>query len=103
MKIAFITDSINEYSTGIGYYANYVMNNILILFKDYNFLFIDFEKKSFTKDNLILVKNPFKILKTHLWHNILPYKLRNMEIDLILNFTSSPHLLSYKQKEVFFV
>lgn len=103
MKIGLITDSINTKKTGIGIYSEYVISHILKKKLNNEFYFIDFERKNFHKNKLILIKNPFSFIKTHLWHNLLPKKISKENLDMVLNFTSSPHYFSYKQKEVFFL
>jgi len=103
MKIAIITDSIRDKSTGIGYYAREVINELLSQDNKNRYFFLDYMETEFNKDKLITIYNPFKIIKTYLWHNYLPYKTRKLALDYIFNFSATPHLTHYNEKEIFFV
>jgi glycosyltransferase involved in cell wall biosynthesis len=103
MTIGLITDSIRNDSTGIGYYTKTVIESLIKNKKKNEYVYIDFQETKFNKGELLKVNNPFKFLKTYLWHNYLPYKLRESTLDVVYNFSGTPHLFPYKQNEVFFV
>jgi glycosyltransferase involved in cell wall biosynthesis len=103
MKIALITDCIRDNSTGIGFYTKDVAKELIKNDKKNEYIFVDYQVNNFNKDKLFKINNPFKIFKTYLWHNWIPFKTRNFNVDLIINFTSVPHFLPFKQKEIFFV
>lgn len=103
-KIGLIIDSIRDKKTGIGYYSQSFIENLLKVDKNNKFYFIDYEKNKFIPKNLILLNNYFKkFFKTYTWHNILPIQLRKLDLDFIFNLSGCPHLFSFKQKEIFFV
>jgi len=103
-KIGLIIDSIRDKKTGIGYYSQSFVENLLKIDKNNKFYFIDYEKNKFIRKNLILLNNHFKkFFKTYTWHNILPIQLRNLDLDFIFNLSGCPHFLKFKQKEIFFV
>lgn len=103
MKIGIITDSIREQSTGIGYFTKDIVTKLLKIDATNEYFFIDCLKTDFNKERLIFVDYSFKYYKNILWHALLPKKIRNRELDFILNFTGTPHFLGYRQKEIFFV
>lgn len=103
-KIGFIIDSIRDKKTGIGYYSQSFVENLLKFDKSNEFYFIDYEKNKFIRKNLILLNNYFKkFFKTYTWHNILPIQLRKSDLDFIFNLSGCPHFFKFKQKEIFFV
>lgn len=103
-KIGLIIDSIRDKKTGIGYYSQSFVENLLKFDKGNKFYFIDYEKNKLFFKNLILLNNHFKkFFKTYTWHNILPIQLRKLDLDFIFNLSGCPHFLKFKQKEIFFV
>lgn len=109
MKIAFITNPIDQEMTGVGFYSKALIESFIDLFPNFKFFFIDFKEKfphdfkSVDKAKLILVKNKFLTKKKSVWFNYLAFKLRNYDFDYIFNLTGTPHLLRFQQKEILFV
>src|SRR5438309_1468132 len=96
-KIGIITDSISDQPTGIGRYSFEVMRDLKQSSERFEYVSIDYKRKPFHEANMILIKNNYKLLKSYLWHNSLPTKLRNKNLNFICNFTGIPHLLPYRQ------
>src|SRR6185437_12453154 len=103
MKIGLLTDSIRDQSTGIGYYAMDVIREMTTLDKKNKYFYIDFLETQFNKEKFKRLHNPFPYFKTYNWHNYIPLISRNLNVDYIINFSSVPHLVPFKQKEIFFV
>ena len=104
MKIGIITDSIREKSTGIGYYSKNLIINLLKTDKENKYFFIDYIKNDFNRKSLILIKNPFQnFFKTYTWHNTLPFQLRKLDVEFIFNLSGVPHLLNFRQREIFVI
>src|SRR5438046_1859589 len=102
-KIGIITDSIRNQSTGIGFYSKDIIQEILRCDNKNEYFFMDYLKSNFNKDNLVIIKNPFKYFKTYLWHNYIPLMTRRFNMDYIFNFSACPHFIPFRQKEIFFV
>ncbi|MEI6690275.1 MAG: glycosyltransferase family 1 protein [bacterium] len=100
-KIGIISDSIRDQSTGIGYYAREVAKQIKINYP--NILYIDYQRNSFNKLNLLLIPLFTRYFKTYSWAHLLPFNIRKTEVEYVINLTGIPHYLKYNQKEVFFV
>lgn len=103
MKIGIISDSIREKATGIGFYTKDLVTEILRLNNSLDYTFIDYISTTYNDKHLTQINNPFKYFKTYLWHNWLPLRSRQIEVDYIFNFSAVPHLFPFKQKEIFFV
>src|SRR5258708_2025513 len=103
MRIGLITDPIIDKPTGVSNYTKYVASKLTYIDSENSYIFIDYKKNDLNKNNLLYINNPFKFLKTYLWHNILPLIMRKYDMDFLFNFHSAPHLIKYRQKEVFFI
>lgn len=104
VKIGIITDVVRDCSTGIGKYSENLIQPLTEIYRNDEFVLIDYEVNIFNQKKLLLVNNcSQKFFKTFVWHNILPRKIAQIKFDYILNLTSCPHLYPYKQKEIFFV
>lgn len=104
MKIGLITDLIRKDLTGVGYYAKNLADLLIKNDKTNKYFFIDYKRNSFNEKNLIFIKNCFKFFfKTYLWHNILPFVTKKLDLDIIFNLSCCPHYFPLKQKEVIFV
>ena len=103
MKIGLITDSIREQSTGIGYYATDVIREVRNLGKENDYTYLDFLETRFNKEKFIKLNNPFPYFKTYNWHNYIPLITRKLDLDYIFNFSAVPHIIPFRQKEIFFV
>jgi len=103
MKIAFITNAMRNDMTGVGVYSKGLIDAFLKLYPQNKYIFIDFEKNNFNKKYLFLIKNPLPTKKMSLWFNYVALKLRNEKIDYIFNLTGTPHIVSFKQKEIFVI
>ncbi len=107
MKIAFLTDVIDEHMTGIGIYSQALIQSILDTYPNAQFYFIDnlgdknrfFTSKSRAKI-ITFYKNSFLLKKKSIWLNYLAYKLRTYPFDYIFNLDGTPHLLPFRQKEI---
>jgi glycosyltransferase involved in cell wall biosynthesis len=102
MKIGIIVDSIRNNSTGVGFYAKDCITKLIRMAPNNEYIFLDYEVTDFNKKNLKLIKYPFRFFKNILWHEMLPFRIRNMDLDFVLNFSAHPHFLRYRQKELFF-
>ncbi len=103
MNIAIVTDSIRKNATGIGFYAQDIASKIVKKNIENNYTFLDYATTSFNKNHLTLINNPFTFFKTYLWHNFLPLKTKSLNVDYICNLSAVPHLIPFRQKEIFFV
>lgn len=103
MRIAFITDSIRKDLTGVGVYTRGLINAFIKHRKDIDFYFLDYKKTSFNKNKLLLFDSPVFTLKKSLWINYLALISSKFNFDFIFNFTGIPHLVPFKQKEIFVV
>ena len=97
-KVGLVADSIRDNSVGTGYYAKGFFEALLKTDKKNKYYFIDYKETEYNKNNLILIKNPFKKLKTYLWHLFLPLRLKKHGLDFIINVSSGPFLFSLGQK-----
>lgn len=106
MKIAFITNAIDQEKTGVGVYSQALVESFIEHFPKFKYFFIDYKEKfpndfkSIDKAKLILIKNKFLTIKKFIWFNYLAFKLRNYDFDYIFNLTGTPHLLKFQQKEI---
>lgn len=103
MNIGLITDSIREQSTGIGNYSKGVCKAISEKMPELDYTYIDYINNKLISGRKAIIKNPFKIFKSYMWHNLLPLKLDSRNYDFILNFAGIPHLIPFRTREVFFV
>lgn len=92
MKIGIIFQNFNENRTGIDRYGFELINSLYKQNKNNRFLVIGEKKLNIPNKNFynLLVKNPFKYYRTHLWYNYLPYKLKNIGIEVLHNVSQIP-------------
>lgn len=102
-RIGLVVDSIRDNSVGTGNYAKAIISQFKKYDKKNEYYYIDYERNEFNKSNLVLLDNPFKILKTYLWHLFLPPRLKKYKYDFIIDFVTSPFLFSANQKIILVV
>lgn len=109
MKIAFITNAIDQEITGVGIYSQALIEAFMGAFPKFRYFFIDYKEKFpndfklVNKARLILIKNKLLTKKKSIWFNYLAFKLRNYDFDYVFNLTGTPHLLKFYQKEILLV
>lgn len=103
MKIGFITDSIRDDATGIGVYTKGIIRAFQKYYPNNEYYYIDYQKTKFNESKMLLIKNPLSINKMSLWYNYLPLILKKEDLDYVFNFMGMPHLIPFKQKEIFVV
>jgi glycosyltransferase involved in cell wall biosynthesis len=100
MKIALITDSIRDKITGVGVYSREIINALMKYAPNITYNFIDYKKTSYNQNKLILIDNKILTSKKSIWYNMLPVLLKKHRFDYVINFTGTPHLFPYPQKEI---
>lgn len=103
MKIGLIADSIRAKSTGVGIFTKELAKNLQKVDKKNEYILIDYHKSKTDSSTFAIVKNYFPFFKTYLWHNYLPFRLKKINYNFILNTTGCPHFFPYQCKEIYFV
>ena len=102
MKIGIISEPLNRSLTGVGNYTYNLIKelNKLNKTKESFYLINSEHDEFFTKINEIIIKNPFKVLKTYAWYPFLVIKLWDHDLDVIQNSSQVPTFLKFKQKYI---
>ncbi len=101
-NIAVTTDSVRDNLTGIGVYTKTLCSGLLHKSSKlgWQFSFLDYLKNDFNKDNLVLLPSFMPIFKNISWCLTLPFRIRHMDFDYIINTDGTPHIWPFKQKEI---
>lgn len=101
-KVLIITDSLEGEKTGIGYVSLGLLNKLKEVVPE---KIIEFDRTKTPLFNILVwpLKKIFKFELVRIWFNLLPFILRNTNVEYILNLSTHPHYIPFKQKEIILV
>lgn len=100
MRIGFIGDCLLNQKTGIGMYAQGIVDAMRSYATENTYtLILPYPSPTLPSPQSI-VKNPLPFGKKIIWYNYLPYKINGKQFDMVFNLYSIPHAVPFSPKEI---